>query len=373
MAGCLREELDAFARRIGLDHLGVCSPEPFDRYLSELDARQDHYAPRFEARLATWRRMADPRAVLEGARGVVVLGYMYLPEADPPGPEDGVLGRIVSFGHLGILRRARRVTAFLRRKGYRAVLGVHRKEAAVRAGLGVVGKNSLVLNRASGGWAAYQSIVTDAPLDPDSQGASASWDPCASCDACMKACPTGALYEPRRIDPRRCITAMLTSSEVVPDDRRFLGRRILGCDACLEACPYNAKVPPKKGMPSLFPRGMGTRVPLRLLLRIDDRGFHRRILVPILRKMAGPGPAAVALRAPLLGAWFGGRILGRLGGRETVPETFIHASTSLASYKRNAIVAAANLKANGLRDDVRACAADPRLEVAAAWALGEIG
>ena len=368
----LREEVQARAARIGLDHVGVCSPAPFDRYLSELDARRDHYVPRFEARLETWRRMGDPGGVLDGARAVVVMGFRYLPEEDPPGPEDGVLGRIVSYGHLGILRRARSMTAFLRRKGYRAVLGAHRKEAAVRAGLGVVGKNALVLNRTSGGWAAYQAIVTDAPLDADPTPPSTR-DPCASCDACVKACPTGALYEPRRVDPRRCITAMLTSPDVAADDRPLLGRRILGCDACLEACPYDREVRPKKGLSSIFPWGVGTRVPLRLLLRLDDRGFERRLLLHILRKMAGPGAAAVLLRTPVLGAWFGRRILKQLGGRETVPETFIHASTNFALYKRNAIIAAANLKAKGLRDDIRACASDSRLETAAAWALREIG
>lgn len=368
----LRDELDAFARRIGLDHLGVCSPEPFDRFLSELDARQDRYAPRFEARFATWRRMADPGAALDGARAVVVMGFRYLPEETPPGPEDGVMGRIVSYGHLGILRRARRVADFLRRRGYRAVLGVHRKDAAVRAGLGVVGKNTLVLNRASGGWCAYQAIATDAPLEPDPPP-SESFDPCASCDACMKACPTGALHEPYRVDPRRCMTAMLTSSEVAPDDRRLLGRRILGCDACLEACPYNRQARPKKGMTSIFPGNIGTSIPLRLLLGMDDCRFHRRILIPILRKMAGPGAVSLALRAPLVGAWFGRRILRGLGGRETVPETFIHASTSLALYQRNAIIAAANLKARGLRDAIEACAAEPRLSETAAWAIEEIG
>jgi epoxyqueuosine reductase len=362
--------MQAEAERVGLDHLGVCSAEPFDRYLSELELRRDHYVPRFEPRFGRWRRMADPGAVLEGARAVVVVGFRYLVREGPPGPEDGVVGRIVSYGHLGLLRRARRIVAFLRRKGYRAVLGVHRKEAAVRAGLGAIGKNALVLNRDSGGWAAYQAIATDAPLEPDTP---CSWEPCASCDACVKACPTGALDDPHRVDPRRCITAALTSSEIAPELRPLLGRRLLGCDACLEACPYNRAVQPKDRLASLFPWGIGTNVPLRLLLGIDEHRFQRTLLTGIFAKMAGPGLVAGLLRMPLVGAWLGRRILSGFQGRETVPETFIHASTSLALYKRNAIIAVANLGAKELRDDVRECMADPQLEPVAAWALGEIG
>jgi epoxyqueuosine reductase len=361
--------LQEYATELGLDLVGVTTPEPFERYLSELDERREHYAHRYASRLETWRGLAQPREVMKKARAVVVIGYCYYGDEADGGPNDGRFARIVSYGHLGILQRARLVRGFLGRHGHDVVLGAHRKEAAVRAGLGAVGKNGLVLNQRVGGWVAYQSLVTDAPLPPDEPFAA---DLCGKCDDCLRACPTGALYEPRRVDPRRCITSLLTSVDVPEDVWPHFGNRILGCDACLDACPRNrlrdARSPPE----SLFPDGIGLNVSLRRLLRLDEKAFQREFLRPVQSKLVRSRAVDRLSRIPGVQPLL--RVLMKtvLRGREVLPETFIHASGNLKVYQRNALIAAGNLEATALRSDVEACGTDATLRRASDWALARM-
>jgi len=361
----LLDGIRAYAAEIGLDAVGVTTPEPFDRFLSELKLREEAYRGRYAYRLDTWRRMADPRQVLPAARAVLVIGFHYLPPERPQPPACGKVGRIVAYGHLGILKRARLMAGFLRRQGYKAVMGAHRKEAAVRAGLGMVGKHNLVIHPEFGSWVAYQTLVTDAPLEAD---APCTRDMCGECRACLDACPTGALYEPRRVDPRRCVTCLLTSREVPPDQRSALGSYILGCDACQEACPKNRAVKPKPEVESLLPEVIGMYPPLRLLLEMDERDFQRTVIGPMQRKMTGDGLLARLGTVPAVRAAMTWCVKKFLRGREMLPETFVHASGNLNVYKRNALVAAGNLRCSELRDAVARCRADESLRAYAEWA-----
>ena len=362
----LDHEVRTYAAEIGLDAVGVTTPEPFDRFLSELSLREEAYRGRYAYRLDTWRRMADPRQALPGARAVLVVGFHYLPAESAQPAACGKVGRIVAYGHLGILKRARLMVGFLKGLGYKAVMGAHRKEAAVRAGLGTIGKHNLVIHPELGSWVAYQTLVTDAPLEPD---APCMRDACGSCRACLDACPTGALYEPRRLDPRRCVTCLLTSREVAPAQWPAMGSYILGCDACQEACPKNRGVRSKPDIESLLPAAIGMYPPLRLLLELDEAGFQREVIGPMQRKMTGDGLLARLGTVPAVRAAMTWCVKKFLRGREMLPETFVHASGNLGVYKRNALVAAGNLRCLELRDAVERCRADETLRPYAEWAL----
>ena len=366
----LKRDLVAHAEAIGLDLVGVTTAEPFPRLLDELQSRAEHYQERYAYRIDNWRKLASPREVLPEAKSVVVIGFYYLNDEQSDGDADrGKMGRIVTYGHLGILKRARLMKRFLEEHGYKAVIGAHRKEAALRAGLGSLGKNNLVLNPKFGTWVAYQSIVTDAELPPD---APAPDDVCGDCDACLKACPTGALYAPRRVDPRRCVTCMLTSRTVAEDDRPALNTYILGCDVCQESCPRNARLTPKPEVESLLPDGMGIHPPLRALLQMDEARFQRELIGFIQGKLMEDTLLNRLLKVRLLRKLFKALSKTLLKGGEVLPETFVHASGNLAVYQRNALIAAGNKRATGLRADAARFVDDPYLGEYARWALGRI-
>ena len=362
----LHDKIGAYAAEIGLDAVGITTPEPFDRFLSELSLREEAYRDRYAYRLDTWRRMADPRQVLPDARAVLVLGFHYLPPERPQPRACGKVGRIVAYGHLGILKRARLMAGFLKGLGYKAVMGAHRKEAAVRAGLGIVGRHNLVIHPEFGSWVAYQTLVTDAPLEA---GEPCVRDTCGECRACLDACPTGALYEPRRVDPRRCVACLLTSREVPPGQRPALGSYILGCDACQEACPRNRGLKPKPAAESLLPAAIGMYPPLRLLLEMDEAEFQRTVIGPMQRKMTGDGLLARLGTVPAVRAAMTWCVKKFLRGRERLPETFVHASGNLNVYQRNALVAAGNLRCSELRDAAERCRTDETLKPYAEWAM----
>jgi epoxyqueuosine reductase QueG len=279
------------------------------------------------------------------------------------------MGRIVSYGHLGILKRARLMRSFLESKGYKAVMGAHRKEAAVRAGLGAIGKNNLVLNPRYGSWVAYQSIITNAPLEADQPCVD---DVCGKCGKCLKACPTAALYEPRRLDPRLCVTCLLTSRDVPAARWPAMSTYILGCDACQDACPRNENLPPKKGMECLLPDTMGIYPPLAMLLELDETRFQKQVIGAIQDKISN---------RPLLNCLMKSAAIRRLAaflmktlfkGKEILPETFVHASGNLEVYKRNALVAAGNLGDKSLVETVKPFTGDPYLGPYANWALKKL-
>jgi len=369
-ANDLKSDVVRFARESGIDLVGVTTAEPFDRFLSELATRKEAYRDRYAYRLETWWRMGQPRQVLRGAKAVLVVGFSYLAEESPQPPASGKIGRIVAYGHEGILKRTRLLCAFLRSRGYRAKMGLHRKEAAVRAGLGVIGKHNLVINPEFGSWVAYQSIVTDAPLPPDEP---ATGEVCGQCDACLKACPTGALYEARRLDPRRCVTCMLTSRQVAPEHWPALGPYILGCDVCQEACPKNRGVKLKARLESLLSCNMGIYPSLQLLLDLDEIRFRREVIHPIQEKFLGNGWQARLLKQPAISKMLTWTVKHLLRGKELLPETFVHAADNLKIYQRNALIAAGNMRCRELRASIERHLPDEQLKPYAVWALEKIG
>ncbi|MDC9593956.1 tRNA epoxyqueuosine(34) reductase QueG [Xenorhabdus sp. IM139775] len=108
---------------------------------------------------------------------------------------------------------------------------------AEKAGLGWVGKHSLILNRESGSWFFLGELLINLPLPIDAP----QEDQCGRCVACMTTCPTGAIVEPYTIDARRCISYLTIELEgAIPEEfRPLMGNRIYGCDDCQLICPWN--------------------------------------------------------------------------------------------------------------------------------------
>ncbi len=108
---------------------------------------------------------------------------------------------------------------------------------AEKAGLGWVGKHSLVINKEGGSWFFLGELFVDIPLPVDEKPA----NQCGSCVACLKICPTGAIVAPYVVDARRCISYLtIELKEAIPlEFRPLMGNRIYGCDDCQLICPWN--------------------------------------------------------------------------------------------------------------------------------------
>lgn len=108
---------------------------------------------------------------------------------------------------------------------------------AEKAGLGWVGKHSLLINKQAGSWFFIGELLVDIPLITDTKPD----NDCGSCVACIKICPTQAIVEPYVVDARRCISYLtIELREKIPVEfRPLIGNRIYGCDDCQLICPWN--------------------------------------------------------------------------------------------------------------------------------------
>ena len=115
---------------------------------------------------------------------------------------------------------------------------------AEKAGLGWVGKHSLLLNKEAGSWFFLGELLIDIPLPVtviESTDKETALNDCGSCVACIKICPTKAIVEPYVVDARRCISYFtIESPDPIPVELRpLMGNRIYGCDDCQLICPWN--------------------------------------------------------------------------------------------------------------------------------------
>ena len=135
---------------------------------------------------------------------------------------------------------ADRITQHVDPWGYRAFCDsapVLEKALARKAGLGWVGKHTLLLARDAGSWFFIGEILTDLPLPVDMPVG----DYCGTCTRCIDVCPTQAILAPYRLDARRCISYLTIEQKgSIPEElRRPMGNRIFGCDDCQAICPWN--------------------------------------------------------------------------------------------------------------------------------------
>jgi epoxyqueuosine reductase len=159
--------------------------------------------------------------------------------------------------HEELLKRLRRVeSALLARcscetRCYVDTGPLVERSAAVRAGVGWIGKNTCVLNQELGSWLLLGVIITSLPVVEDMPLHIAA-DRCGSCTRCIDACPTQALVAPREMDASRCIAYLTIEKKgpIAEDLRESIGRQVFGCDVCQDVCPWNRRAPVavKEGM-----------------------------------------------------------------------------------------------------------------------------
>lgn len=286
----------AEAARLKFDACAVAEAtgtiDPDDR-LGDWLARGFHAGMDWMARTREVRRDADRK--LPGVQSVVVVARNYFARRPRALPGSGRISRY-AWGrdyHRVLIKPLRRLAAFVEQHcpgcaTYCSVDSgpVMEKLWAARAGLGWIGKNSLVLRRDLGSWFFLGTILTTAELEPDAPVA----DQCGSCTLCLEACPTSALVAPRVVDSNRCVSyhTIENRGEVPVELAKRFGDWIFGCDVCQEVCPWNRRVG-ETSERDFLPRGDHANPSLERVLSISEGEFRREFVgTPILRaKYAG--------------------------------------------------------------------------------------
>ena len=248
----VRRELAARAAALGFAAIGVASIEiPEDeRHLLRWLADGFQGEMDYMERHGTMR--SRPQQLAPGTVRVVSARMDYWPQGsrEPEAVlEDGTLGYVSRYAvgrdYHKILRRAlanlaRELQDRIGPVGYRVCVDsapVLEKALARQAGLGWIGKHTNLIARDAGSYFFLGEILTDLALPVD-EPASAH---CGTCEACIPACPTGAIVAPYRLDARRCISYLtIEHHTAIPVELRpLIGNRIFGCDDCQLVCPWN--------------------------------------------------------------------------------------------------------------------------------------
>lgn len=280
------------ARDLGFELVGIAPPRlpeaAFERYR---DAMERGYGADMAWLQERPELRRDVREVHPAARSVVVLGVSYASDTPgylerPPAAGEGWIARYAQGKDYHVHVRKMLVRLVRRFEadpllGYRSV--DHRvfvdtgpvleKALAQRAGLGWIGKNSLLIHRGQGSWVFLAVVLTPLELAFDAEGT----DHCGTCRRCLDVCPTAAFPAPYVLDARRCIAYWTIESHdpAAVIEPAPLGDHLFGCDLCQEVCPWNRRVPPTAHAP-LAPRPENLRPALEPLADLDDDAFRAR-------------------------------------------------------------------------------------------------
>jgi epoxyqueuosine reductase len=147
------------------------------------------------------------------------------------------------------------------------------REIAVRAGLGFVGKNGMLIVPGVGSHVVLGEVLTDVALAPSAAPFADGADRCGTCTACLEACPTRAFAAPRVLDARKCLSYLTIEKRgpLTPEEEASLGGRLFGCDDCQDVCPFNAALDPAGPA-----RGPSASLDPEEILALDEEGFRSR-------------------------------------------------------------------------------------------------
>jgi epoxyqueuosine reductase len=290
------------AGELGFDPVGIARLGPVESYAAFARWLEKGYAGEMSYLSRGAEKRRDTSRPIPGARSAVVVALDYGGK-QPSGP----IARYARGDdyHDIMLERLDELHAWLERECGHSIAGkayvdtgpILERDLARRAGLGWIGKNTMLISPKRGSFFFLGALMLDAELQPDAAFES---DRCGSCTRCLDACPTGAFVEPRVMDARRCISYLTIEHRSAIDHtlQPLMGQLLYGCDICQDVCPWNHKFATELGDPALAPRPKNVSPDPHELCALTDDEFRVRFArSPIKRaKRAGLARnAAIAL------------------------------------------------------------------------------
>jgi epoxyqueuosine reductase len=243
------------AATIGFERCGIARAAPIGRSAYLADWLENGRAGSMDYLHRHFKMRADPSTILEGAKSVIVVAISYHQPAPPQaGGEATARGRVAMYAwgddyHDVIQSKLTELTDRMRAdlaEPFEARVCVDtapilERELAAAAGIGWIGKNTLVLHHEIGSYFFLGAVVTTLELAPDEPLP----DHCGTCTACLNACPTQAFPKPYEMDASRCISYLTIEhrGDISKPFQKMMGDWVFGCDICQGVCPYNREAP----------------------------------------------------------------------------------------------------------------------------------
>ena len=281
----LAEFLKRRAAELGFSLSGICpavTPTGRNRFQQWLEAG---YAGRMHYLNERREAYEHPRHVLEGVHSLVMVAMPY-DSVEPAECEPG-FGRVSRYAwgdvdyHDLIRDRLHTLADDFRRlvpeadtRGVVDTAPLLEREFAQLAGLGWVGKNTMLLSRSAGSYFFLAALLTDQLLAYDQPFVE---EYCGTCRACLDACPTDAFPQPYVLDATRCISYLtIELQDAIPKElRKPMGDWLFGCDVCQVVCPWNNHSP-KTEEQAFYPQTSKNPAELIALFDLDEMQFRAR-------------------------------------------------------------------------------------------------
>lgn len=299
----IEQRIKRRAADLGFDPVGIArlgsatSHEAFAHWLARGFAGEMSYL----ARGADKRR--DTTLPFPGAQSAVVVALDYGGK-QPAGP----IARYARGAdyHDVMLDRLRELHRWIEGELGRSIAGkayvdtgpILERDLARRAGLGWIGKNTMLINPRRGSFFFLGALLMDLALEVDQPFET---DRCGTCTRCLDACPTQAFVEPRVMDATRCISYLTIEhrSDIAEDLQPLMGGLLYGCDICQDVCPWNQKFATERGDPAVAPRPENIAPDVAEFLTLSDEEFRVRFKGSPVKRAKRIGlarNAAIAIR-----------------------------------------------------------------------------
>lgn len=259
------------------------------------------------------QKRQDVRNIMPSAKSIITLAYSYytqdLPEEILQDPSRGIFARytwgrdyhkVLKKKLLTLIDRIQEeVGHTIEAKAYVDTGPLLERELAERAGLGFVGKNSMLINAAYGSYLFVCEVLIDQECEPlthrqpgsraraESRPQTSQWGGCRNCTKCIDICPTKAIISPGVIDARKCISYLtIEHRTAIPEEfRSLMKNRIYGCDICQEICPWNQTASAKAHQSDWLEADIQLQAPkLADLAQLTEEDFFERFKgTPIMR------------------------------------------------------------------------------------------
>lgn len=252
----LTQEIKHKAHQLGFDLFGITDASPIDAENVKLLTKwlKSGYAGQMSYMQRNFQIRINPAKLLENAQSVIVVGLNYKPPKQKPLAATASVGKVANYAqyedyHLFIKRQLRKLIDFISSIASEGLqfkicvdsAPVAERALAVRAGLGFIGKNHMLINSTLGPQIFLGEIITTLMLQTDEPITT----DCSNCTKCIDACTTGALRPDGQFDANKCISYLTIEHKgrIPPELAEKIGDRLFGCDECVLACPYQQDAP----------------------------------------------------------------------------------------------------------------------------------
>ena len=264
MTTALKQAIKEKARQLGCILAGVTSSEPLPHYSAFESWLNNgmHGTMNYLAEERSRTRRADPKQILPECKSILVLAMPY--EKNLTGFSGSQTDQ--EYSDIKPVRSKFRIASYALGDDYHDIIPpllkeivqfiegqlghpipnryytdtgpILERDLAQRAGLGWIGKNSMLINPKAGSTFFLAEILLGIELEPDQNIVT---DHCGTCTRCIQACPTQCILSNRTIDARRCISYLTIElkDEIPLELRPLIQDWIFGCDVCQQVCPWN--------------------------------------------------------------------------------------------------------------------------------------